>query len=114
LFAIDVHVTVQRPVGDEGMLVIRGANDHGFHVFLIETPTPVPVGFRLRENLEGFLGAEIVDVAQGHDVLVPQYVVVRRSPSPYTDEGDVQLVAGSVLASERTAFQDGQSGGGFQ
>src|SRR5205085_5764900 len=39
-------------------------------------------------------------------------VVVRRSPAPYADEGNVQLLAGSVLAAERAAFQDEQAGAG--
>ena len=60
----------------------------------------------------GFLGAEVVDVAQGHHVLVPEHVVVRGSAAPYADEGDIQLVAGGVLPPQRAAFQNGESGGG--
>ena len=33
LLAIDVHAAIHRPVGDEGVVVIRGADDHGLDVF---------------------------------------------------------------------------------
>ena len=54
----------------------------------------------------------IVDVAQGHDVLVAEDVVVRGSAAPYADEGDIQLVAGGVLSAQRTALENRQSGAG--
>ena len=101
-----------RPVGDEGVVVVRGADDHGLDVLLVQHLAPVPIGLGLGEDLQRFLGAQIVDVAQGHHVLAPERVVVRGSPAPYADQGDVQFVAGGVLPSQRAAFQNGQSGAG--
>ena len=98
LLAVDVHVAIERPVGDEGMMVVGGADDHGLDVLLVEHLAPVPIGLCLREDLERFLGAEVVDVAERDDVLVPEDVVVRGAPAPYADQGDVQLVAGGVLS----------------
>ena len=90
-------------------MVIGRADDHGLDVLLIEHLAPVPVGLGLGEDLQRLLGAVVVDVAQRHDVLVPEHVVVRGSAAPYADEGDVQLVAGGVLAAQRAALQNGQA-----
>ena len=41
LLAIDVQAAVQRPVGDEGVVVVGGADDHGVDVLLLEALPPV-------------------------------------------------------------------------
>src|ERR1017187_1733464 len=112
LLAVDVHAAVQRPVGDEGVMVVRGANDHALDVLLVQALPPVPIGLGLREYLEAFGQAVLVHVAESHHVLVRQHVVVRGSPPPHAHEGDVQLVAWSVLPSERAALEDCQSDAG--
>ena len=45
LFAIDVQPAVHRPVGDEGVGVIRCAADHRVEVLLFETLSPIDVVF---------------------------------------------------------------------
>src|ERR1039457_174077 len=92
LFAVHVHVAIQRPIGDEGVVMIGGTDHHGFHVFLVHHPAPVPIGLGLGEDLQGFLGAEVVDVAQGDHVLVAQDVIVGGAAAPNTHQGDIQLV----------------------
>src|ERR1017187_70496 len=117
LFAVHVHVAIQRPVGDEGVVVIGGADDHGFHVFLVHHAAPVPIGLGFGEDLQGLLGAEVVDVAKGDHVFVAQDVVVSGAAAPNTHKGDIQLVAGGVLPAQRAASeyrQTGSNGGGFQ
>ncbi len=44
----------------------------------------------------------LVDVTQRDDVFLRDGVVVRESAAPHADEGDVELVAGGVLAEQRT------------
>jgi hypothetical protein len=44
LLAVAVQVAFQRPVGDEGMRVVRRADDDGVEVFVIEALAPVDVG----------------------------------------------------------------------
>ena len=44
------------------MVVIRGANDDRFDILLVQQAAPVGIGLRLREDLEGFFGTEIVDI----------------------------------------------------
>ena len=92
-----MHVTIQGPVGDEGMVMIGGADDDGLNVFLVEEAPPVPIGFCLREDLQGFLGSKIVYITQCHDVLIAKHVVMRGSPAPDADERDIQFVARGVL-----------------
>ena len=106
-FAIYVHASVHGPIGDECVVMIGGADDDRLDVLLIEQPPPIRIGFRFGKDLERFLGAEIVDVAQGHDVFVANDIVVRGSPPPHADQSNVQFVAGRVLAEQRTAFENG-------
>src|ERR1035437_1821803 len=109
LFAVDVDAAIDRPIDDEGVVVIRRADDDGFNVLRIQTLAPVPVGLGLGKNRQGFLNAEIVCVAQRYHVLIPEDVVVHSSPAPHADEGDIQPVAGGLLPSQHTAFQNSQS-----
>ena len=92
--------------------MVGGADDHRLDVLLVEAAAPVPIGLGVREKLQRFLRAVVVDIAQRHHVLVPEHVVVRGAAAPYADEGDVQLVAGGVLAAQRAALQDEQAGAG--
>src|SRR5689334_8837439 len=92
LLAINVHPAVHRPVRDKGVMVVCSADDDRFHILLIEQAPPVGIRLRLRKDLERFFGTEVVDVAERDHVLVSHHIVVSRTSTPYTDEGDVQLV----------------------
>ena len=70
LFAIHVHVTVQSPIGDEGMRVIGRAADDGIDVFLFQAFAPVEVVLRSGEYLGRLGQVLLVDVAQRNDILV--------------------------------------------
>ena len=107
-----MQVAVQRPVGDEGVRVVGRADDHGVEVLLIEALPPVDVGLGLGEPLQGVGKALFVHVAQRDHVLVGQRVVVRQAAAPDADQGDVELVAGGVLARAGAAGQEQQSGPG--
>jgi hypothetical protein len=54
--AVDMHTAINGPVGDKGMVVICGADHHGFDIFLVHHAAPVPVSLRLREGFLRFLG----------------------------------------------------------
>ena len=107
-----VHVAVQRPVGDEGVMVIGRANDHGFHILLVHQAAPVPMRFRLGEDLQRLLHAQLVHVEVCHEVLVPQSVVVRCAASPHADERHVESVARGGLSAQHAAAENRQPGRG--
>lgn len=111
LFAEDVHAAVEGPVGDEGMVMIGGADDDGFDILLVENAAPIPVKFCLGEDLSSLASADVVDVTQGHDIFIAQGIVVSRATSPDTDQGNIQAVAWSRLAAQDASFQDGEASG---
>ncbi|MCX6606873.1 MAG: hypothetical protein NTV52_25275 [Acidobacteria bacterium] len=112
-FAEDVFAAVDGPVGDEGVVVVGGADYDGVNVLLIEALAPVVVGFGFGEDFETFLGAEVVDVAEGDDVFIAEDVVVGGAASPDADEGDVEAVAGGGLAAKDATTKNGEAGGGL-
>ena len=45
LFAIDVQAAIHRPIGDEGVSVIRRATNHRIEVLLFEALAPIGILF---------------------------------------------------------------------
>ena len=118
LLAVDVQIAVQGPVGDEGVGVVGRADDHGVEVFLLQALPPIDVGLGLGEPFQGVGEPLLVHVAEGHDVLVGQRIVMGQAAAPDADQRHVQLVAGGVLAGTGAAGQEEQArsrrSGGFE
>jgi hypothetical protein len=83
------------------MRVVRRADDDGVEVFVIEALAPVDVSRGTGEALQRVWKARLIDVTQRDDVFLRDGVVVRQPAAPHADEGDVELVAGGVLAEQR-------------
>ena len=94
-FAVNVEVAVDGPVGDEGVGMVCGADDHGVEVFLLEHEAPIDVGFGTGEALQSVWEAFFVDIAEGDDVFLGEGVVVSEAAAPNADEADVEFVAWS-------------------
>jgi hypothetical protein len=103
LLAVDVQVAVERPVGDKGMRVIGRADDNRVEVLLLQTLPPIDVSLGLRETLERVRKAFLVDIAQRHNVIVGQRIVMCQAAAPNTDDRYVEFVAGRILARAGTA-----------
>jgi Icc-related predicted phosphoesterase len=44
-----VHVAIERPIRNEGVMMIGRADDHGLYVFLVEHAPPVGIRLRVGE-----------------------------------------------------------------
>jgi len=65
---------------------------------------------RTWELLGGLGDGPIVDVAKGDHVLAADGSIVRPAAAAHADQGDVELVAGSVRSAQGTAGEDRQPG----
>ena len=102
LLAVAMQVTFQRPIGDESMRVVRRADDDGVEVFVIKAFAPVDVSRGTWEALQCVWKTRLIDVTQRNNVFLRNGVVMRKAAAPHPDEGDVEFVAGGVLAEQRT------------
>jgi hypothetical protein len=109
LFAEYMHVAIQGPIRDESVVVVCRADHHSFNVLLVQQPSPIPIRLGFREELQSFLRAQVVDVADSHYIFITERVVMRSSPAPDTNKRNIQFVAGNVLASQGTALEDRES-----
>jgi hypothetical protein len=96
-----MEVALQRPVRDEGVRMVGGADDHGIEALVVQALPPVHVSGRIRETLQRVREAGFIHIAERHDILLADRVVVCEAAAPDADEGDVELVAGRVRSEER-------------
>ena len=89
LFAVDVESPIHRPNGNEGVMMVRRADDHGVEVFLVQALTPILVLLGFWELLSGSGESLGIDVAESDDVLLFQHVEMSRGSSPTADKGDI-------------------------
>ena len=117
-----MQIAVQRPVRDEGMGVIRGADHDAVEAeqfVIIEQFSPVHVGFSGRKFLQTECQVVLVHIAQRDAVLGGERIEVRLASAPRTDERKVQLITRHV-SSEQFELGDDQrrgnsgDGGGFE
>ena len=87
-----MQAAIERPVGDECVVVIRGADDDGIEVLLLMALAPVGVGFRTREPLECVREEIFIHVAKGDEIFAADGIVVGEAPPPNADQGDVELI----------------------
>ena len=92
------------------MGVIGGGAHHRVDVLLLEAFSPVRVGLGLREPPRGLRKGRRIDVAERHDVLAAHAVEIGAAPSPYPDDGDIELVVGRLGGRKKTGRKDRQSG----
>ena len=93
LFTIDVHAAIHRPDRNEGMVVIGRAADHGLDIFLFEALSPIYVLLGVGEFLGGERHVVGVDIADGHDVLGLEVVVVGFSSAMSANQCNVEFAA---------------------
>ena len=92
--------------------MVGGAADHRIDVLLVEAFPPVHVLLRPGELLRPKGEVLFVYVADRDDVLAGKTVEMGFGPAPRAEEGDVQLVAGSIGAEEFGPRKDEPGGPG--
>jgi hypothetical protein len=109
LFAVNVEIAVERPVGDEGVMVVGRANHRGIEPLVFEAVAPVGVGFGAGKCGEGILEEGFVDIAQGDDTLLLEPAVMGEGTARDADEGDVELAVRPVGGLQDAAWQYGKT-----
>src|ERR1035437_10388299 len=97
---IDMLAAIHAPIGNKSVRMVGGAADHRIAVLLVEAFPPVHVLLRPGELLRPKGEVLFVYVADRDDVLAGKTVEMGFGPAPRAEEGDVQLVAGSIGAEE--------------
>lgn len=103
---------MQRPVGNESVVMVRRADDHRIEVFVVEAVAPVGVGLRFGKLLKRKFHVGPIDIAQGDHTMLLEPKIVSLGPTVGTDERDVELVVRRLPGAQDTAWKDGQPSGG--
>lgn len=98
LFAIDVETAVHRPHRDVRMRMIRGADDDGLEIFLLQTFPPIDVGLGAGEFLQRFRETRLVHITKRDHILLGKPIIMSKPPTPYADQRDIEPFAWSILA----------------
>src|SRR5262245_43323381 len=108
LFTINMLASIHGPICNEGMRVIGGAANHRFNIFLFETLSPIDILFSVWSFQ--LLGPKrqvlLINITKGHNVLSRKTAEVSFASSPGADQGNIQLVAGSLGAKELRLWKD--------
>ena len=83
LLTINMQPAVERPVGDERMVMVGRANDDRIEVLLLKALAPIRVSPDSREALEGIREEVFIHITERHDIIVGDGIIVRLSP-PHT------------------------------
>src|SRR5262245_15046056 len=87
-----MQVSVQRPVGDKGMMVIRRANDHCVQPLVVQALPPVNVCFGIWKSLLSLGETSFVYITQGDDVFVGECVEESKSSAPTAEQRNIEFV----------------------
>jgi hypothetical protein len=87
---------LHRRHGGRKVRVVRRAHHHGIDLFahLVEHLAKIAEAPRLGMGVETIGGILVIDVAQGHDVLLRKRLDIECAATADPDEGEVELVVG--------------------
>jgi hypothetical protein len=81
LFAVDVKIAIEGPVGDKGMAMVGRADDNCLNVLVVDAFSPIDIRLRPGKALVRSDQLGLVDVTKRHDVLGGNGVV-EVAPTP--------------------------------
>jgi hypothetical protein len=105
-FHVAVQAAIECPVGDEAVRMVCRAADYGIKVLLVKALAPIDIVLGLGESLGCVSDMVLIHVAQSYYVFSGDRAEMRIAPAPGANQGNIELVAGSIGAGKYAARQD--------